>query len=286
MRLLRPTLLAALCLAAILAFDGRSSGATAPEKLLPDLTQEVPGAFGVYKIPRTGKPPAWRLGFRSAVGNRGRGPLIVTGHRDSTSDPTMTASQAVKRSDGSRVTRSGVGVLKYISLTTHQHWHLLGFDSYSLRTAKGFRKLRRDRKSGFCLGDRFVMVPRVSGTSRNPPYRETDCGEEQPDLLDIEEGISRGWHDVYSPIREGQYLDLTGLRAGRYYVVHRVNALKRLTESNYKNNAASALLSVSWPQGRSKPPRVRELARCPKGNACTRPRLDNRVKYMGIPKPE
>ena len=69
-------------------------------------------------------------------------------------------------------------------------------------------------------------------------------------------GISVGYGDVYEPNLEGQSLRLTGLDAGRYRLVHRVNVGRRLRESSYANNAASLLLQLRWRGGR---PSVRVL---------------------------
>jgi hypothetical protein len=57
--------------------------------------------------------------------------------------------------------------------------------------------------------------------------------------------------DVYKPNLEGQSLRLTGLRDGRYLLVHRVNVDRRLVESNYANNVVSMLLALrDEPPGR------------------------------------
>ena len=73
----------------------------------------------------------------------------------------------------------------------------------------------RDRKTGFCLGDRYDVAhaPRSPPSRREPVYRSR-CGLEQPGLLGIREGISVGYGDDYSANLEGQYLPLNGLRRG------------------------------------------------------------------------
>ena len=61
---------------------------------------------------------------------------------------------------------------------------------------------------------------------------------------------------------EGQELEVTSLAAGRYVLVHRVNASRDLRETDYGDNAASMALELSWPQGQNQPPRVDVLTRC------------------------
>ena len=81
----------------------------------------------------------------------------------------------------------------------------------------------------------------------------------------MREGISVGYGDDYAANLEGQYLRLSGLLAGRYLLVHRVNGDRRLLESSYANNAASLLLRLRWRRGA---PRMRILAVCPDAARC------------------
>ena len=86
--------------------------------------------------------------------------------------------------------------------------------------------------------------------------------------MSIREGISIGWGDNYSPHLEGQELDLTELPAGRYVLVHRVNPTRDIRESDYSDNASSLALDLTWPRGRTSPPRIDVVARCPLTAAC------------------
>ena len=61
---------------------------------------------------------------------------------------------------------------------------------------------------------------------------------------------------------------VTGLAAGRYVLVHRVNETGALQESRSDNNASSLLIRLSWRDGR---PSVAQLRRCPGADACATP---------------
>ena len=63
------------------------------------------------------------------------------------------------------------------------------------------------------------------------------------------------------PRKEGQSIDVTGLKPGRYVLVHRANPGRVLRERSYANNAASALIALD---GR----RVTLLRRCGTGAHC------------------
>jgi hypothetical protein len=252
---------AAAAIGALLPATLALSG-TAPqgERLLPDLDQEPPSGLLVSR-----SPSGWQLGFASAVRNVGAGPLVIDGHRASRTEETMRAAQIINRTAGPREVVRGAGRLRYTRSPDHEHWHLLHFDRYELRRPGGDRALVRDRKTGFCLGDRYdVADPALAAKPPQPKYRSR-CGLERPGLWGVREGISVGYGDDYDANLEGQYLRLSGLRAGRYLLVHRANADRRLLETSYRNNASSLLLRLRW---RSGVPRIRVLAVCPDRDRC------------------
>ncbi len=232
-------------------------------ELLPDLDQETPTNLEVKTFGSVDKPSYW-LGFRSAVRNLGLGPLIVEGHRGNAVTPTMTADQLIERRGAPRAVVERVGGLEYVVSRTHRHWHLLGFDRYELRRATGGRAVVRDRKSGFCLGDRYRVAGVVPSAAPEKAYTSR-CGLFNNRLFDLQEGISVGYGDDYAAFLEGQDLPLDGLRAGRYLLVHRVNGDRRLRELSYANNAASVLLRLRWRQGK---PHLNVLAVCPDSERC------------------
>jgi hypothetical protein len=251
---LLPALAAVAALVALLVVG--VTGEAAPRTgRLPDLRQELP-----TKVSVTGES----LGFASAVSNVGAGPLIVSGRRPSRAEPEMAAEQLIRRRGPSAVVE-GVGRLRYVRSADHEHWHLLPFMRYELRDAGPGAVVRRDRKTGFCLGDRYpVRGERLPARAPHEVYTSR-CGLRATDRLHLVQGISVGFGDDYDAYLEGQSLPLGGLPAGRYVLVHRVNGGRRLRERSYANNAASVLLSLKW---RSGEPRVKVLRRCPGTALC------------------
>jgi hypothetical protein len=255
--------LTAVLAAALLA---ATRGGTSEERL-PDLVQRTPYQLVGQTAGAAGGGPRFRIGFASAVDNLGDGPLRVVARRGRA--PTMVAEQVIERSDGSVVRVPRVGTVRYTRSETHRHWHLLRFDRYFLAEAGGDGAVRRDRKTGFCLGDRYDSRPeeRLRGDPGRP-VRTGECGRGQPRLSSVSQGISVGYGDDYDPLLEGQYLDVTGLPAGRYELVHWANSDRRLRETNYGNNAASVVLQLSWPRGLSRPPSIDVVQRCGDGRRC------------------
>lgn len=226
-----------------------------PADRLPDLDQALPGAISIET--RGGHRV---LVFASAVDNVGAGALVIAGRRRSRAVQTMQIRQLVATSDGSTAVHSLPGRLRYVRSETHSHWHLLGFERYALRRASDGRLVTSDRKTGFCLGDRY-RIARPPAAAPTKAVWVDECGRGRTGLLRLRQGISPGYGDDYVPALEGQLVDLTGVPDGRYLLVHRVNVDRSILESSYVNNAASVLFEL---QGRT----VRILARCPDSATC------------------
>lgn len=231
--------------------------------LLPDLDQAAPGELR-GRSEQTPAGTRFFLGFGSAAGNVGDGPLTLFARRASRAREELGVVQEIRRSDGGiRRVRLPIA-LRYVREKTHSHWHLLGFMRYELRGPSG---PLRDRKTGFCLGDRYRLAARLAREERAPRYRD-ECAKGKPEILALRVGISVGFGDDYKPHLEGQEFDITGLPAGRYLLVHSVNPARVLLERAYGNNVASLAFALSWPDGQRRPPRIDVIDRCPNSSTC------------------
>ncbi len=204
-----------------------------------------------------------RLWFTAATDNVGIGPLIVNGARP-TSAITMPALQRVRLNDGGTRTYPRVGFWRYNHSSHHSHWHLLHYQRYELRQADG-SVLVRDRKSGFCLGDRYGIA---RGSVLNRVRRAGVHGllqPPQPDALSVDGGTSVGFSDRYHSRLDGQNVDITSVPAGDYTLVHKTNTQLLIRELRYSNNAASVAIRLTRPNGR---PAVRVLRVCPDSDRC------------------
>lgn len=239
----------------------------------------------------SGTIAAVRLRFTSSEDNVGDGPLLFHAHRESTEQPRMTVRQAFQSSADNAVPatfdaaqRATATYTYYEPAASHEHWHLMGFERYQLRTPAG-ETLLVDRKNGFCLGDRFNTRDWADLSGR--PYkggavalsqqlRGNMCGHHQTDALDVTMGVSVGKGDDYRHTVDFQWLDLTTVPSGVYDVVNTVNADRTLLEKDYTNNSSSISVSVQWPGGARQapavitaPPVVRLLDSCPGRAVCT-----------------
>jgi hypothetical protein len=224
-----------------------------PRELLPDFDQRAP--FGLTLA-------GTKLGFSSATDNVGDGPIWVRGSRFNAALP-MRAQQLVRLSDGTVRAYPAAGRLRYTPESTHTHWHLLDFQRYELRRGDG-TLLVRDRKSGFCLADHYGYAARRVAAFRGPRFLG-NCAASQPRVLSVEQGSSPGYTDLYPAHFHGQNLELRGVPAGIYVLVHRANPEARLEELDYANNAASLRLRLTW---RGSRPHVETLRVCGGSERC------------------
>jgi hypothetical protein len=236
-------------------------------ELRPDLDQQAPSELDVERVETDGRP-RFLLGFRSATDNVGEGPLSVFSFRPSPLVPTMQTSQRVRLAGGGARTYPRVGFLRYTYSPSHSHWHLMDFQRYELRSAADHRLLLRDRKSGFCLNDRWGNAAQAYSGPRPRPVFTDYCRRGLTEALIVSQGTSVGYSDIYPAHYHGQNLDVTRMPAGIYVLVHRASPNLLLRELRYENNAASIRVRLTWPKGRRKAPAVRILARCPATERC------------------
>jgi hypothetical protein len=227
-------------------------------ELLPDLDQQPPTDLEVRS-----DHGRHRLWFTAATDNVGIGPLIVSGVRPEGSI-VMPALQRVRLSDGGTRTYPRVGLWHYNHSPHHVHWHFLYYQRYELRS-QGGKVLVRDRKSGFCLGDRYgVAAGRVLNRVRRAVYTGY-CNLYQPGATTVDGGTSVGFSDRYHSRLDGQNVDVTNVPAGDYVLVHKTNVRLLIRELRYSNNAASVAIRLTRPNGR---PAVRVLRVCPDSDRC------------------
>ena len=206
--------------------------AAAAAPVLPDLDQLAPTQVSISPLagPRYnwGSPPGSQTDQRAA---QGVGPMIVRARRSSTSAP-MIVDQVMRSANGPETVRRNIGPLQYASADTH--WHYKGLDNYELRRASDLKRCdRRTRPASAC--------PTSSS-------RRTTAGADSRTRSPCKRGSGPGYVDLYQANLEGQNIEVTGIKAGLYYLVHRVNADSSLCESNLSNNAAATKIRL-WPNG-------------------------------------
>lgn len=104
----------------------------------------------------------------------------------------------------------------------HKHYHFTNFAQYTLLDDAG-AALVVGRKQAFCARDSARVDKTAAFTAKY------DCENQ---------GIQRGWEDIYDPTLPCQYLDITDVPAGTYWLEMVVNPGRSITELDYDNNSA------------------------------------------------
>lgn len=134
--------------------------------------------------------------------------------------------------------------------TCHGHAHFKEYADYRLWTISGYNtwnQLRQDNPEALA-SEIFTARPDleaqlVRGAKRgfcmiDIYHYDTDIGPGQAvyNSCTSNQGISRGWADVYGYSLDGQWVDITGLPSGSYTLEAEVNAEQVFEESDYSNN--------------------------------------------------
>ena len=114
--------------------------------------------------------------------------------------------------------------------TCHGHYHFGAYAEYRVLDFFG-EEVTDGGKTGFCLLDSVRYVDDTD-TPMNPTYT---CSNQ---------GLSRGWSDIYGESLDCQWVDVTDLDDGVYRLVVEVNPEQVIEESDYTNNAASAVFQI------------------------------------------
>ncbi|RIK77373.1 MAG: hypothetical protein DCC68_17415 [Planctomycetota bacterium] len=217
---------------AMLASTPLAAGAPVDE-LLPDMfawASESRSFLNGSYVDTASQPGNNLLRFSTAVANIGQGPMELRGGSILPSGNQQVYQRVFR--EGGTFTDSLVGEFTYHA--THQHIHFDGYAVYNLRQAlvnDGVGDVvASGGKVSFCLLD----VTRYDSAA--PSARYSTCGQNQ--------GISVGWADVYDDSLPDQWIDVTDVPDGEYWLEVVVDPENRLRESDETNNIARVRVSL------------------------------------------
>lgn len=115
----------------------------------------------------------------------------------------------------------------------HGHYHFLGYAQYRLLNSDG-ETVAEGRKQAFCLLDstRYLSGDDV------PDEAQYNCGNQ---------GITRGWADIYGAGLDCQWVDVTDVAPGAYELRISLNNNRTIEELSYDNNVASTHVIIPAP---------------------------------------
>jgi hypothetical protein len=229
--------------AALVAIAGGAAvrGDAAPvTETLPDLVADRPANPALQTYSRPGSPNRLLLRFEGYVHNRGAGALEVRGSGPAGGRMGATA-QRIYRSNGTWADDSTRGVqMLWEAEDGHDHWHVKHAARYSLWSADRTAMAAPAMKVGFCLIDSQHVDSHGPGSQ---VYRLSDndfCAQGRPQVPSLVEGISAGWRDVYVRTLAFQWVDVSNVQPGTYWLRAEVDPDNWARESDESNTPAYA----------------------------------------------
>ncbi len=188
------------------------------------------------------------LRFSNGIANLGDGPMRLKPEFPlSPLEPQLAIQEVLNSRDssGGVVVSSVVSQFEYHP--DHNHFHINDVALYEFRrsssaglapigsgdigpVAVNDRGNAQSVKTTFCLIDWIQYGGNSNNGSKTTRFYWDCAGEFQ--------GISVGWVDQYHHATPGQFLDVTGLAAGRYYVASTCNSDGNFMEMSTGNNRA------------------------------------------------
>jgi hypothetical protein len=140
--------------------------------------------------------------------------------------------------------------VRYSSADGHHHWHLQHIARYSLWNALRTAEVAPSQKVGFCLDDSEHVESNKGPASpvyatNVPPYTGY-CRQWEPDATSLYEGISPGWRDVYERSLAFQWVDVSDVAPGEYWLREEVdpNGLLQEAEGGSKTSYSTAKVTI------------------------------------------
>ena len=179
------------------------------------------------------------LRFTTVIVNVGTGPFEVRGARGSAADAEMATTQRIYDTAGG-FRDVATAARMFFAGDGHNHWHVRDLESSELIRLDNGVKVGAGAKLGFCFFDNVAYRLSLPGAPAAAAY--LGCGTASS--LAVTMGVSVGWGDEYSWRLPNQYVDITGLAAGRYRLRVTADAPGYFAEANESNNATWVDLQI------------------------------------------
>jgi hypothetical protein len=177
------------------------------------------------------------------IHNIGPGPLEIRGSQPVNGAMTVTAQRIYRTDSSFRDDHSRHPPIHFENSDGHRHWHLPGAARYSLWDETGGAQVAPASKVGFCLLDSeridSFATPRVYTRSAT-----RYCGEGQPNVAQVFQGISSGWLDYYPYDLPFQWVDVSDVAPGHYRLAAGVDPDNFVLEGNEANNGPALASSI------------------------------------------
>jgi Lysyl oxidase/Bacterial Ig domain len=206
-------------LLAVLAGTVAGAPAAVAAPLLPDVVSDPPVGDGAPDVEADAQGSRLLLRLDGFVHNRGPGPLEIRGSNPS--DRVMgTVRQRVYDDSGGYedVAHAPAPALVYETNDDHAHWHLLHAMRYSLWSHDRSVEVAPVQKVGFCLLDSERIEAPAHARRVYTEAAHDFCRWRAPAAARVFMGVSPGWRDVYGSGLAFQWVDVSDVAPGPYWL--------------------------------------------------------------------
>jgi hypothetical protein len=216
------------------AVAGAPAAVAAP--LLPDVVADRPTSDEPPEVQDDGGGARLLLRLDGYVHNRGPGALEIRGSNPS-NRVMGTVRQRVYDSDGGYedVVHTPAPSLIYETNDQHRHWHLMRAMRYSLWSEDRSVEVAPVQKVGFCLLD---SEPVEASGGAGGGYGSSGCAWGNDHARSVFMGVSAGWRDVYGSGLAFQWVDISDVAPGRYWLHAYADPDGVIAETNEVNAGA------------------------------------------------
>ena len=216
-------LVGALSVTVLPTGSAQSAGA-----LLPDLISDPPRPSFFNELNTADGGTRLVVTFDGYVHNVGEGALDVVGN------PQEPGGMKQRVLDDGEWREVGSPTVRFETDDGHNHFHLIEAIDYVLWNELQGAQAALGSKIGFCLVDSEQMEPGF-----DEAYSEeldNFCEEDNPGATSLRMGISPGWRDVYDATTTLQWVDVSNVAPGRYWIGAITDPNDEILESNEDNN--------------------------------------------------
>ncbi len=203
--------------------DAQSAGA-----LLPDLISDPPRPSFFNELNTPDGQTRLVITFDGYVHNIGEGALDLVGN------PQETNGMRQRVLNGDAWEDVGTPTVKFETDDGHNHFHLMETIEYVLWNELQGTQTAIGSKVGFCLVDSEQLEP-----GYDQAYSEeldNFCQQNNPEATSLRMGITTGWRDVYDATTTLQWVDVSNVAPGRYWIGAITDPNNEILESNEDNN--------------------------------------------------
>jgi hypothetical protein len=178
------------------------------------------------------------LRFDGYLHNQGPGDLDVRGSQRSGTRMNRVVQRIYRENGSFGEDSSRAAQFLFETADGHNHWHFKDASHYSLWNEAKTAQVAPSQKVGFCLEDTERIEDNGPEFGVYSIDATLNCRENAPTAANVYTGISAGWRDKYTRSLAFQWVDITNVQPGIYWLRSQADPLNKMIELDESNDGA------------------------------------------------